>query len=42
MLADFDLAQLQPRNRGVIYPGVELGSFQRIDVEPAAKIGQCI
>ena len=42
MLADFDLAELQLRNGGVVDPRFERRRLQRIDVELAAKIRQCI
>ena len=41
MLTGLDLSEFQPRNRSVVDPPLELGSFHRIDVELAAKIGQC-
>ena len=42
MLARLDLAELQLRNRGVVDPRLERRSLQRIDIELAAEIGQCI
>jgi hypothetical protein len=42
MLADLDLAKLQPRDRREVDSPFERGGFQGIDIELAAKIGQCI
>jgi hypothetical protein len=42
MLADLDLAELQPRDGREVDSSFERGGFQGIDVELTAKIGQCI
>ncbi|MEY9496073.1 hypothetical protein ABIF33_005093 [Bradyrhizobium elkanii] len=42
VLACLDLAQLQARYRREINPGFERRSFQRIDVELAAKVSERI
>ena len=42
MLAHFDLTELQPRDGGVIDPSFKRRSVERVDIELAAKFGQCI
>lgn len=42
VLADFDLAQLQPRDGGIVNSSLERGCIERVDIELAAKFRQRI